>query len=198
LTLDIPLTLLLLAVNAGAPEPPRKVEVTGAMVEMYVPTRQRIVEATIVFYRQLKDEDARRRAAGQKVTTAQLDELKKRGKAHDDAMKNLERDSGLSADAWKATGRLCEEVGSERAAWRLAGGDEGIARTESSMKAKLAGLSEAQRAQVLDQMTGGLRRAKNAEKSRKIWGDALVDQVIRVAEPLERQKLELQKLAASS
>jgi len=165
LTLDIPLTLLLLAVNAGAPEPPRKVEVTVAMVGMYVPTRQRIVEASIAFYRKLKDEDAHRRAAGQKVTTAQLDELQKRGKAHDDAMKNLERDSGLSADAWKATGRLCEEVGSERAAWRMA---------------------------------GGLRRAKNAEKSRKIWGDALVDQVIKVAEPLERQKLELQKLAASS
>jgi hypothetical protein len=192
--LQLPLTILLFTAPGATPEPPRKIEVTEAMVQKYAPVRQRILERTIAFYRQLKQEEAQRRDAGKQATLAQLDDLRKRGKAHDEAMKKLELDSGLSPAEWKETGRLFEEVGTERTLWRMGDGDEGIAKTEASMADALAKLTEAQRAQVLDQMTGGRRRAKTAERSRKTWGSALVDLVLKVGEPLELQRMELFKV----
>ncbi len=188
------LTLLLL-IAPVAPNPTTKVEVTAPMVEKFAPAQKLIFEKTIAFYKQLNQELEQRRAAGTQATPAQLQDLAKRGKTHDEEVKRLERESGLSAEEWKATARLFEDVRSERMAWRIAGGDEGIAKTEASLTGKTAKMTEAQRAQVMDQMTGGLRRAKTAEKARKTHGSALVDLVIKVGDPLDLQMQEMQKQA---
>jgi len=102
-------------------------------------------------------------------------------KAIDEGNKSLCAKSGLTDREIKEIDNVVTEVSGARMLWKKSGGDQNLANMEKQMRAQLAQVPAAQRAEAeknLGQMTQSMKDARDAKEARAKYGDATVDMVI--------------------